>query len=83
MNRVVRDAGQIYEEIVSHFVTAGVPVRVTWHGHATDVIALPHPSGASPWHKIEPGKALLERAMHEVKRHPAMRATLRAARGEG
>jgi predicted AAA+ superfamily ATPase len=28
-NRVVRDAGQIYEEIVSHFVTSGVPVRVT------------------------------------------------------
>ncbi|WP_157780366.1 DUF499 domain-containing protein [Leifsonia xyli] len=29
LNRVVRDAGQIYEEIVSHFVAAGVPVRVT------------------------------------------------------
>ena len=29
VNRVVRDAGQIYEEIVSHFVMAGVPVRVT------------------------------------------------------
>jgi len=29
VNRVVRDAGQIYEEIVSHFVTAGVPVRVS------------------------------------------------------
>ncbi len=29
VNRVVRDAGQIYEEIVSHFVTSGVPVRVT------------------------------------------------------
>ena len=29
MNRVVRDAGQIYEEIVPYFVTAGVPVHVT------------------------------------------------------
>ena len=28
-NRVVRDAGQIYEEIVSHFVTNGASVRVT------------------------------------------------------
>ncbi|MGE2721216.1 DUF499 domain-containing protein [Mycolicibacterium celeriflavum] len=28
-NRVVRDIGQIYEEIVSHFVTSGVPVRVS------------------------------------------------------
>jgi len=28
-NRVVRDVGQIYEEIVSHFVTSDVPVRVS------------------------------------------------------
>jgi len=29
VNRVVRDVGQIYEEIVSHFVTGDVPVRVS------------------------------------------------------
>lgn len=28
-NRIVRDVGQIYEEIVSHFVTGGVPIRVS------------------------------------------------------
>lgn len=28
-NRVVRDAGQIYEEIVSHFVSNGATVRIT------------------------------------------------------
>ena len=28
-NRVVRDVGQIYEEVVSHFVTSGVPIRVS------------------------------------------------------
>ena len=28
-NRVVRDVGQIYEEIISHFVTGGVPIRVS------------------------------------------------------
>jgi predicted AAA+ superfamily ATPase len=28
-NRVVRDAGQIYEEIVSHFVNSGLAVRVS------------------------------------------------------
>jgi len=53
----------------------GDAVRVSWLGHTTDVIALPHPSGASPWHKIEPGKTLLGRALDHVKRHPAMRAT--------
>ncbi|SHQ43831.1 DUF499 domain-containing protein [Mycobacteroides abscessus] len=29
VNRVVRDVGQIYEEIVSHFVTGDVPIRVS------------------------------------------------------
>ena len=37
-----------------------------------DMIPLPHPSGASPWHRIPPGKALLEQAMGLIARHPAM-----------
>jgi uracil-DNA glycosylase len=53
----------------------GGVVRATWHGHASDVIALPHPSGASPWHKIEPGKTLLLRALDATAKHPAIRAT--------
>ena len=28
----------------------GRPFRITYRGHATDCIPLPHPSGASPWH---------------------------------
>ena len=36
-----------------------------------DVIALPHPSGASPWHRMEPGKALLRRALELIAAHPA------------
>jgi uracil-DNA glycosylase len=43
-------------------------------GHRFDVIPLPHPSGASPWHKIAPGKELLERALNLVARHPALAA---------
>ena len=35
-----------------------------------DLIPLPHPSGASPWHRIPPGKALLEKAMQLIGRHP-------------
>lgn len=53
----------------------GGVVRTTWHGHETDVIALPHPSGASPWHKLEPGKTLLSLALAEMARHPATRAS--------
>ena len=41
--------------------------------HAFDLIPLPHPSGASPWHKIPPGKQLLEKAMRRIARHPAIK----------
>jgi uracil-DNA glycosylase len=42
-------------------------------GHVFDLVPLPHPSGASPWHKIPPGKQLLEKAMRKIARHPAVR----------
>jgi uracil-DNA glycosylase len=51
----------------------GTVRRARWHGCDVDVVALPHPSGASPWHKIEPGKALLGKALRLLARHPAMR----------
>lgn len=41
---------------------------------AFDLIPLPHPSGASPWHRIPPGLGLLGKAMRRIARHPAMRA---------
>jgi len=41
--------------------------------HDFDLIPLPHPSGASPWHKIPPGKQLLEKAMRKIARHPTIR----------
>ncbi|MCX5794300.1 MAG: uracil-DNA glycosylase family protein [Elusimicrobia bacterium] len=39
-----------------------------------DVIPLPHPSGASPWHRMEPGRTLLRRALGLIAAHPAFRA---------
>jgi uracil-DNA glycosylase len=48
--------------------------RVERARHRFDVIPLPHPSGASPWHKIAPGKKLLERALRLIARHPAVAA---------
>jgi uracil-DNA glycosylase len=50
----------------------GTTRRSCWHGRDLDVIALPHPSGASPWHKMEPGKTLLGMALRTLARHPAM-----------
>ncbi len=52
----------------------GTTRRARWHGREVDVIPLPHPSGASPWHRIEPGKTLLDKALQRLARHPAMRA---------
>ena len=54
----------------------GRDLRTRWLGHEVDVVPLPHPSGASPWHKMEPGKTLLGKALALVKRHPAMREVL-------
>lgn len=51
----------------------GAARRVRYHCVDTEVIALPHPSGASPWHKIEPGKALLSRALRCIADHPVTR----------
>ncbi|MBI4663561.1 MAG: uracil-DNA glycosylase family protein [Verrucomicrobia bacterium] len=39
--------------------------------HTFDLIPLPHPSGASPWHRIEPGKTLLAKALGLIANHPA------------
>lgn len=49
----------------------GGKFKVTRAGHCFDLIPLPHPSGASPWHRKEPGKSLLKRALGLIVKHPA------------
>ena len=51
----------------------GTTRRARWHGREVEVIALPHPSGASTWHKMEPGKSLLGKALRRLARHPVMK----------
>jgi len=51
----------------------GTARRARWHGRDVDVIALPHPSGASTWHKVQPGKGLLEKALKKLASHPAIK----------
>jgi uracil-DNA glycosylase len=43
-------------------------------GHSFDLIPLPHPSGASTWFKMEPGKSLLAKALRLLAKHPAWRS---------
>jgi hypothetical protein len=59
----------------------GRKFRVERAGHRFDVIPLPHPSGASPWHKIAPGKELLGRALKLIARNPAVAAKAASAHG--
>jgi uracil-DNA glycosylase len=54
----------------------GTVTRGSYHGREVDVIALPHPSGASTWHRMEPGKRLLVKALDLVAKHPAMKQAL-------
>jgi len=50
----------------------GQEFEVIYEGHHFDVIPLPHPSGASPWHRMEPGIGLIKQALKRIKKHPAM-----------
>ncbi len=53
----------------------GRKLRTRYHGVPADAICLPHPSGASTWFKMEPGRTLLEKALRLLARHPAIQKT--------
>ena len=61
-NKLVDVIGQKFQQSVN-----GVDV---------DIIPLPHPSGASTWHRMEPGKTLLDEALVLIKKHEAWKAIL-------
>ncbi len=54
----------------------GTTCRAEYFGRDVDVIALPHPSGASTWHRTQPGIGLLAEAMRLLAEHPAVRDAL-------
>jgi uracil-DNA glycosylase len=45
--------------------------EIAIHGVRTDVSPLPHPSGASTWHRMEPGRSLLRKALKRIRSHRA------------
>jgi uracil-DNA glycosylase len=49
----------------------GEEFEVELHGVRSDVIPLPHPSGASTWHRTEPGRSLLHLALKRIQAHRA------------
>jgi uracil-DNA glycosylase len=63
--------GQFLSELPALTELVGRCVRVEKFGQTFDLIPLPHPSGASPWHRIEPGKTLTKHALALIRKHPA------------
>lgn len=61
----------------------GRRLRARFHGVEVDVVPLPHPSGASTWFKMEPGRTLLERALALLAAHPEVRRAFRQRTAEG
>ena len=52
----------------------GRKFRICMAGRELDCIPLPHPSGASPWHRMEPGRTLLARGLGLIAAHPEVAA---------
>lgn len=71
---IIPVGGLAIEQVLAHkgplVDVIGVQRRVRYHEVEVDVIALPHPSGVSTWHRVEPGVTLLARALELVSRHP-------------
>jgi uracil-DNA glycosylase len=59
--------------------TIGRSFRIDYRGHAADCIPLPHPSGASPWHRMEPGRTLLRAALARIAAHAAIKKSVSSA----
>jgi uracil-DNA glycosylase len=59
----------------------GIKLRGSFLGAEADIICLPHPSGASSWHKTEPGISLLNKALGLLAAHPEMERAFGAYRG--
>jgi uracil-DNA glycosylase len=83
--RLVLPVGRLaIQEVLGHTepiaAVVGRQLRSTFHGVDVDVIPLPHPSGASTWFKMEPGRTLLEEALRLVAAHPEVARTFRRAR---
>ncbi|HEX4352322.1 MAG TPA: uracil-DNA glycosylase family protein [Polyangiales bacterium] len=58
----------------------GVQRQIARGKRSIDLIALPHPSGASTWPRIEPGKTLTAAALRLIAEHPAWRSITASSR---
>jgi uracil-DNA glycosylase len=84
---IVPVGGVAIEQVLGHkgplSEVVGEPRRIRFHGALADAICLPHPSGASTWHRVEPGVTLLARALARIAAHPAFVAVFGRAAVRG
>jgi uracil-DNA glycosylase len=83
--RLVLPVGRLaIQEVLGHTepiaAVVGRELHARFHGVELDVIPLPHPSGASTWFKMEPGRTLLDEALRLVADHPEVGRAFRRAR---
>ena len=74
---------QLYPDVDKLAEIVGKKRRGEMAGASFDVVALPHPSGASTWHRTEPGKTLLASALALIAKHPAWKSLREADRKTG
>jgi uracil-DNA glycosylase len=83
--RLVVPVGRLaIREVLGHeepiAAVVGRVLRAQLHGVDVDVVPLPHPSGASTWFKVEPGRMLLEQALARLAEHPEIARAFPARR---
>lgn len=72
--------GQFIKPLPPLTEVIGRILPATRWGQTFDLVPLPHPSGASSWHRIEPGKSLTRMALERVRDHPAWRTRTERSR---
>ena len=66
-----------YMDVKKLTEVVGQGFRRQLYGANVDLIPLPHPSGASTWHRTSPGKELLQQALELVREHPQWQRALK------
>jgi len=68
----------IHAEKLSDVIGRRIPLERG--GVSFDLVALPHPSGASTWHRTEPGKTLLRQTLKLLAEDPALKSISQKSR---
>jgi len=66
-----------YIEVKKLTEVIGQSFKVNIYNQPVELIPLPHPSGASTWHRMEPGVTLLQQALTLIEKHPTWKGLIK------